>query len=1006
MIGLLIFVFIVAVIIMRVGLARKIKRLENGLAHANEEIWTLTKKIAVLEHARKEHTASVPEPPVQSFEILEKPQRGDSIPCGSSAAEPVQESTDGHTGSVLPVKELPVNELRKPKDRAIAVPAFWHKAEKQIAENWTGIVGTVVLVLGIGFLGVYTALRMTEFFRFLMIVGCSAAMASAFFILRRKERWIKLALWMRSAAGAVFLFACLGAGGIPGLYWIRDPLWGLVALLLGITINLFLAIIGGKQVFASLHVLLGLVALTIAPQSDTTLIIGSVVAIFGIALTFREKWDYHLLLSISSFFAFHTFWYFKIGGKDAFTSSQNILGIVLVSAVCVLAACVHYRTLYGSKQFDKIPFLVHFINWMYFGVGLLMHVSGMKWTTIPLFAGAVVAFILADYARKLKIRWLHCTDTLIAQIITVIAVISLAKWGITYDIVMTILFLQVLAFTRVVLFVREDILYRAGIAATQIAGVAVVMAFAVTGDLSDHLVCIRQGALAAVCAAGAFALHWYLAALKERRFISYDSILSLYFAESTELSITGIMPGILLLCVGIFAHNILWLYYLFVGAALVMTVIRPKIATNGFTAGCALLILSAHVITWYTLYTDADPAIGKSIARGLPLFLLSLAAARWDMLPLRQIRATWFGIYLAVLHFAILSHVIFNPVSPLIPGVCWLPASLLLLEIARFIAGNQKSGTAATGEGDRYLLHGGYFLLAAFFIRHILVHLQSEAFIGFLKIRFIIEAIALATALYWAFSKRPRGAREYKSWIMIHPLFVEIIALFAVLTVSIEVEKYWHPLIWIASAFVALFLGKKAPALSRMKAYAMLFYWASVFQVTFLLGVYERLGMHWYERDWILGTMAIILQFCFLAFFYRLSPLSDVAFPQVLLVLGGIIKSIKKRQNLFLFYPLLICVTLFFYWTFSKSLLTLLFVLECFSIFVISIVLKERYFRYTALIGLAFCIIRLIFFDLARSTTLVKALVFLGVGLIMLGMHALYNRFKNRLFEETPYEAP
>jgi hypothetical protein len=33
-------------------------------------------------------------------------------------------------------------------------------------------------------------------------------------------------------------------------------------------------------------------------------------------------------------------------------------------------------------------------------------------------------------------------------------------------------------------------------------------------------------------------------------------------------------------------------------------------------------------------------------------------------------------------------------------------------------------------------------------------------------------------------------------------------------------------------------------------------------------------------------------------------------------------------------------------------------------------------------------------------------LVFLGVGLIMLGMHALYNRFKNRLFEETSHEAP
>jgi uncharacterized membrane protein len=45
------------------------------------------------------------------------------------------------------------------------------------------------------------------------------------------------------------------------------------------------------------------------------------------------------------------------------------------------------------------------------------------------------------------------------------------------------------------------------------------------------------------------------------------------------------------------------------------------------------------------------------------------------------------------------------------------------------------------------------------------------------------------------------------------------------------------------------------------------------------------------------------------------------------------------------------------------------------------------------------------FFDLAQSTTLVKALVFLSVGIIMLGMHVLYSRFKDRLNKEEPSEA-
>lgn len=100
----------------------------------------------------------------------------------------------------------------------IATPSLWQKIEKQIAYNWTGIIGTMVLVLGVGFLGIYTALKMNEFFRFLLVIGCSFIMNGVFIAYRHTEKWKKLALWMRSASGAVFLFACLGAGGIPGLH--------------------------------------------------------------------------------------------------------------------------------------------------------------------------------------------------------------------------------------------------------------------------------------------------------------------------------------------------------------------------------------------------------------------------------------------------------------------------------------------------------------------------------------------------------------------------------------------------------------------------------------------------------------------------------------------------------------------------------------------------------------------------------------------------------------------
>ena len=70
---------------------------------------------------------------------------------------------------------------------------------------------------------------------------------------------------MLSISGAVFLFACLGSGGIPGLQWVDNPFASLGLLILGITVNLGLGTIGRKQYFASFHTLLSLLALVIIP---------------------------------------------------------------------------------------------------------------------------------------------------------------------------------------------------------------------------------------------------------------------------------------------------------------------------------------------------------------------------------------------------------------------------------------------------------------------------------------------------------------------------------------------------------------------------------------------------------------------------------------------------------------------------------------------------------------------------------------------------------------------
>jgi uncharacterized membrane protein len=105
---------------------------------------------------------------------------------------------------------------------------------------------------------------------------------------------------------------------------------------------------------------------------------------------------------------------------------------------------------------------------------------------------------------------------------------------------------------------------------------------------------------------------------------------------------------------------------------------------------------------------------------------------------------------------------------------------------------------------------------------------------------------------------------------------------------------------------------------------------------------------------------------------------------------------LEKRRNIWIFDPLFLAAALFLYWSFDRAILTLLWVGLIFAIFSLSILLREGHFRILALIALAASLGRLLFFDLSQSSMTMRAIVFVGVGILMLGMNSLYNRFKDR----------
>ena len=79
----------------------------------------------------------------------------------------------------------------------------------------------------------------------------------------------------------------------------------------------------------------------------------------------------------------------------------------------------------------------------------------------------------------------------------------------------------------------------------------------------------------------------------------------------------------------------------------------------------------------------------------------------------------------------------------------------------------------------------------------------------------------------------------------------------------------------------------------------------------------------------------------------------------------------------------------------DERYLTLGWSLEAFLLFLLALVWKDGLFKNTSFLALGLCLLRLLFADLSASDVLVKALTFLSVGALMVGMNVLYLRSKD-----------
>jgi hypothetical protein len=366
----------------------------------------------------------------------------------------------------------------------------------------------------------------------------------------------------------------------------------------------------------------------------------------------------------------------------------------------------------------------------------------------------------------------------------------------------------------------------------------------------------------------------------------------------------------------------------------------------------------------------------------LPLLLLALA----QVAAAEGSAAFPLGIELFGVSAALGAHLLFAPLSPLLPGVAWLILSLVALG-----ASNRLRPSHAT-----HVLLMGLLLLVAFAGNYLLVIHHSSVLVGPCRARLLIELFGLAVVLVWWFFRPREPLAANRLWQAVHPWFLEASLLGVVVTILSEVGPLARPLVWSLFALALLAEPLERLFAPRLKAYSVIFYWVSVVAAVAMLGRLESPSPQGWDQPQALALGAISVQVTTIVVARQAMAGGALLSPGGFGLLRWIAARVAAHPNRWLSYPLFLSVALYLATHYDHALLTLLWAAQAFVIYVLSAVLRDNQFRYLALLGLGGCLLRLVAIDMGEADLGLRGVVFIGVGVLMLAMNALYNRFRGR----------
>ena len=853
-------------------------------------------------------------------------------------------------------------------EAAVGKPWLSPALQRQLVENWTGILGVVVLVAGVTFVMVNLALRLGPLPRFLITLLVGAALMLPSLVAPHTSRWRPLALWLRSGGASLILLACLAGGALPelGLRWLTSPAPALALVLAGIGVNLALAALSGSQSLASLHVLINLVPLVLVPQNAITGSIATAVCLGGQVLPRRRSWDRHRLLVFCGYSLFLLTWALRCWPALQASPLLRGAGVAAAALVFVGGVLLARRSWGPNPPLTALRLAVPISGWT--GIALtLLALPPLGWVRA---ASLVVAALLAAWVgwhTWARARWFHLCHSLIAQSLVLAALLSLQPLVPSGLLLVTVLLVESLLFLAVSLVEGEPLLQRfawlgvvlfAGLLLLQGLVIADSVALASTRPLIQNTGLLL---LSSVLLAG-------LSILRQQRSLPLPQPWVLVALHGLTGSLAFVATA--LLCPAP------WRPLLALGSMGPLLVAARRTRVRGLGLAITVAVGALHWVVWSWML-GSSPAAAATPQQVLPLLGLALITALTSPWSLRLP----FALALAMGSSMLGAWFLLAPLSPLLAVAAWLLLSLAGLALANRLNLPSDEATAA-------LVIALVPLLSAVAVFPALVG-GSDTPLALggvtLPARMGMYPLLLAVLLAWRFLRPCPALAASGLWRVVHPLLVETWLLALVGIVLREVSEPWQPLAWSLLAVGLISPLGRVLLAPRVIVYGLLLYLESLLALTLLMG--HSAG---------LAQVAILVQVLVAALAPRWLPAMVDTLAE-----GPLALKLNTPQRLallqrWLWYPLFAVVALHLSQRYDHSALTLLWAIQALAIAVLSVVLRDAPMRLVSLLALGVCLARLLAIDLAEADLGLRGLVFIGVGLLMLGIHSLYTRFSER----------